>query len=201
MIILEHEQGTDEWFAARLGKPSGSNCKRLITATGSRSTQFDGYVAELAYELYSGAVTDVFVTEWMARGTAVEPEARNMFALQTNEDVVETGFILSDCESFGCSPDALVGKHGGLEIKVPKPITHTKYIQNPDSLAADYKQQIAMCLLVTGRKHWDIFSYHETMPDVLVRVERDEKYIAKLEGAVADCVAQVDRLLKKMKGE
>jgi len=39
------------------------------------------------------------------------------------------------------------------------------------------------------------------MPEVLVRVERDEKYIAKLEGAVADCVAQVDRLLKKMKGE
>ena len=111
MIILEHEQGTDDWFAARLGKPSG------------------------------------------------------------------------------------------LEIKVPKPITHTKYIQNPNLLAADYKQQIAMCLLVTGRKHWDIFSYHETMPDVLVRVERDEKYIAKLEGAVADCVAQVDRLLKKMKGE
>tara|TARA_R110002126_G_scaffold112365_1_gene250572 strand:- start:656 stop:1261 length:606 start_codon:yes stop_codon:yes gene_type:complete len=201
MIILEHEQGTDEWFAARLGKPSGSNCKRLITATGSRSTQFDGYVAELAYELYSGSVTDVFVTEWMARGTAVEPEARGMFALQTTEDVVETGFILSDCESFGCSPDALVGKHGGLEIKVPKPITHTKYIQNPNLLAADYKQQIAMCLLVTGRKHWDIFSYHETMPDVLVRVERDEKYIAKLEGAVADCVGQTNELLEKIKGE
>jgi len=34
MIILDHEQGTEEWFAARLGKPSASNFAKLITQTG-----------------------------------------------------------------------------------------------------------------------------------------------------------------------
>ena len=38
MIILDHEQGTEEWFAARLGKPSASNFSKLITATGKPSS-------------------------------------------------------------------------------------------------------------------------------------------------------------------
>jgi hypothetical protein len=39
------------------------------------------------------------------------------------------------------------------------------------------------------------------MPDVSIRVKRDEKYIEKLEGAVAQCVEQTNELLGKMKGE
>ena len=50
MIILDHEQGTEEWFAARLGKPSASNFGKLITATGKPSTSADGYINQLIAE-------------------------------------------------------------------------------------------------------------------------------------------------------
>ena len=38
MIILDHEQGTEEWLAARRGKPSASMFSKLITMTGKPSS-------------------------------------------------------------------------------------------------------------------------------------------------------------------
>ena len=50
MIILDHEQGSDEWFAARLGRPSASMFNKLITSTGKPSTSAGKYIDELVDE-------------------------------------------------------------------------------------------------------------------------------------------------------
>ena len=50
MIILDHEQGSEEWLAARLGKPSASSFSKLITQTGKPSSSADGYINELIAE-------------------------------------------------------------------------------------------------------------------------------------------------------
>ena len=51
---------------------------------------------------------------------------------------------------------------------------------------------------ITKRDWWDFFAYHPEMPHVLVRVERDDEYIAKLaievQGAVAEILNQVEKL-------
>ena len=199
MIILDHEQGTEEWFAARLGKPSASNFSKLITATGKPSASADGYINQLIAERLTGQSEPFYQNEHMARGTELEPEAREAYEFITGEDVVEHGFILDDSGEFGCSPDGLsFSGMTGLEIKCPAANTMVKYLRNPESLWKAYYQQIQGCMLVTGAVAWDAFAYHPEMPHVIVTVERNEEYINQLaeqvKSAVNVILTEVERL-------
>ena len=201
MIILDHEQGSPEWLAARLGKPSASMFSKLITQTGKPSSSAHDYVTELIAERLTGKSEPFHVTEWMERGTALEPEAREAYEFISGNDVIETGFILDTSFEFGCSPDGLIleGESlGGLEIKAPKSKTMVSYLMNPQVGVKKYWQQIQGCMWITKRDWWDFFAYHPEMPHVLVRVDRDEEYIAKLaievEKAVAEILNQVEKL-------
>ena len=198
MIILDHEQGTDEWLAARLGKPSASGFGKLITVTGKPSTSAVGYINQLIAERFVGKSEPFYVNDHMARGTELEPEAREAYEFITGKEVIEFGFILDDSKEFGCSPDGFVGTDGGLEIKCPAATTMVKYLRDPQALVKAYYQQIQGCLWITDSQWWDAFAYHPEMPHVLVRVERDEEFINKLavevEAAVIEIKNQVEQL-------
>ena len=198
MIILDHEQGTEEWLASRLGRPSASGFSKLITATGKPSSSASGYIHELIAERLTGESTPFHVTEWMERGTKLEPEAREAYEFITDNEVLETGFIVDPSFEFGCSPDGLINGDGGLEIKCPAPKTMVSYLADEQVGVRKYWQQIQGCMWITKRGWWDFFAYHPEMPHVLVRVERDDDYIAKLatevDKAVAEIVNQVELL-------
>ena len=202
MIILDHEQGSPEWLSARLGKPSASMFSKLITQTGKPSTSADDYINELISERLRGKSEPFYVTEWMQRGTELEPEAREAYEFISGNEVLETGFILDTDWEFGCSPDGLILENGdslgGLEIKCPAPRTMVSYLRDPQVGVKKYWQQIQGCMWITRRGWWDFFAYHPEMPHVLVRVERDDDYIAKLatevDKAVAEIVNQVELL-------
>ena len=202
MRVIDHEQGTQEWLQSRLGCPSGSGFDRLITSSGKASTQADGYINQLIAELLTGETTEVKVTEWMQRGTDLEPFARNFYELMSGNEVQEVGFCKHD-EPMECgvSPDGLIGTDGGLEIKCPTPATHIAYLR-AGVLPSKYKQQVQGCMWVTGRDWWDFMSYHERMPALIVRVERDDDYIKLLAEEVSKAVdtiqSEVNRL-RKMK--
>ena len=189
MIILDHEQGSDEWFAARLGRPSASMFNKLITSTGKPSTSAGKYIDELVDERLNGVRVPVYVNEHMARGSFLEPEAREYYSFITEQKVTEYGFILDDSEEFGCSPDGLVDKNGGLEIKCPADSTIIGYHRNNKSFITKYKQQIMGCMMITGAEWWDLMAYSETIPHLIIRVERDEEYIEKL-------AAEIDKAVK-----
>tara|TARA_B110000285_G_scaffold31167_1_gene32096 strand:+ start:368 stop:967 length:600 start_codon:yes stop_codon:yes gene_type:complete len=199
MIILDHQQGTEEWFAARLGKPSASNFGKLITATGKPSSSADGYINQLIAERLTGKSEPFYVNDHMARGTELEPEAREAYEFITGKEVVEFGFILDDSNQFGCSPDGFVGTDGGLEIKCPAATTMVKYLRDPQTLVKAYYQQIQGCLWVTDSQWWDAFAYHPEMPHVLVRVERDEEFITKLAVEVEAAVIEIKNQMEKLK--
>jgi len=201
MIILDHEQGTEEWFAARLGKPSASNFGKLITVTGKPSTSAVGYINQLIAERLTGKSEPFYQNDHMARGTELEPEAREAYEFITGYSVTERGFILGDSKEFGCSPDGIIEffeDNAGIEIKCPAATTMVKYLRDPQTLVKAYYQQIQGCLWITDSQWWDAFAYHPEMPHVLVRVERDEEFITKLavevEAAVIDIKNQVEQL-------
>ncbi len=198
MIILDHEQGTEEWLAARLGKPSASGFARLITQTGKPSTQSTKYIAQLVAENIRGCSEPVYVNEWMQRGTELEPEAREAYEFITSNNVIETGFIVTPDFAYGCSPDGLIDDEGGLEIKCPAPTTHAEYMINPQEGVKKYWQQIQGCMWITNRLWWDFFSYHPEMPHVLVRVKRDDDYVAKLATEVNNAVAEIANQVEKL---
>lgn len=188
MIVLEHEQGSNEWFAARLGRPSASMFSKFITSAGKASTSADSYINELIAERLTGLRVPIYVNEHMERGTRLEPEAREMYEFITDQKVTEYGFILDDSEEFGCSPDGLVGEDGGIEIKCPADSTMIGYHRNNKSFINKYKQQIMGCMMITGRSWWDLMAYSETIPHLIVRVERDDEYIEKLAAEIQKAV-------------
>jgi len=202
VIILGHEQGSDEWLADRLGVPSASMFSKLITSTGKPSSSADGYINTLGAERVTGKSTPYFVSEAMNTGTEREPEARAAYEFLTDHHVSQVGFVLHDSREYGCSPDGLVedsltGEEGGLEIKCPQQDTQFGYLRDHQSGVKKYYQQIQGCMMVTDRKWWDFFSYHPGMDHVLVRVERNDEYIAKMREQVLLAVATIKIQLEK----
>ena len=183
MIILDHEQGTEEWLAARRGKPSASMFSKLITMTGKPSSSAIGYIDELVAEVITGE-TEHFSNSHTERGTALEPEARESYEFITDNEVLECGFIVDKTFSYGCSPDGLVTEKGqsvgGLEIKCPAAKMQASYWRDPTLAVKKYWCQIQGCMWLTGRDWWDLFTYHPKMPHVLVRVDRDDEFIEKM---------------------
>ena len=198
MIILTDEQGSPEWLASRLGRPSASMFSNLITTSGKPSSSAKKYIAEMVAERLTGRSKPFYTNDHMERGNFLEPEAREAYEFITDLEVVETGFILHDSEEFGCSPDGLVANDGGLEIKCPSDGVHAGYLID-GKVPTKYYQQVQGCMWVTGRDWWDFMSYHPEMPHLLVRAHRNEKYIEamaeQVEAAVETIVKETERLV------
>ena len=190
MRIIDCEQGSDEWLSARLGVPSASQFSKIVTGKGGKSTQVEAYINQLVAEELTGETTFVYVNEHMKRGTELEPDARELYEALTGNAVQELGFCLHDTVNAGCSPDGLVGEDGGLEIKCPAPATHVEWVK-AGVVPSKHLQQIMGCLWITGRSWWDFMSYHPTMKPLIVRVERDEEYIAALAEHVTNAAFKI----------
>lgn len=174
MRIIDCEQGSPEWFAARLGKPTASEFDKIITAGGKASTQADGLMHKLLAELITGKPAVFTESDWMKRGKEFEAEARDFLAFQTDTEIRQIGFVTTDCGSFGCSPDGMYAE-GGCELKCPSPAVHVSYLL-AGRLPSEYVPQVQGSMLVTGAPWWDFVSYHPDMPPLILRIERDEAY-------------------------
>jgi len=181
VIPLDIEQGSDEWFKARAGIPTGSCFGRILTPSGSLSDQRDKYIDDLCGDWLMGKPDpDDFKSYWMDRGNRLEPDARSFYSFTHNVKVEQVGFCYLDVlRRFGVSPDGLVGTVGGLEIKCPKKGTHVRNLRL-QYMPKVYIPQVQGCMWVCKRKWWDFMSFHPEMPPMIVRVHRDSEYITKL---------------------
>ena len=167
--------------------------------TGKPSASADGYINQLLGERLTGKSEPHYTSEAMILGTEREPLARADYEFITGNKVDQFGFILDDSQSYGCSPDGLIGDEGGLEVKCPAQTTQAGYWRDKQSGVKKYYQQIQGCMWVTGRKWWDFFSYHPDMPHVLVRVDRNEEYIEKLSQQVLLATTTIEKEMGKRK--
>ena len=202
MIILDLEQGSDEWFAARLGIPTASRFKDIVTPTkGEKSKSYKSYMYELIAERLTKGREDFFKSEWMERGNEVEPLARASYEFIHEVEVKQVGMILNDERTIGISPDGLIDDNGGLEIKCPKPSTVVKYMLD-GGLPLEYKPQVMGSLMVSEREYWDFLAFHPSMDFFELRVYRDEEYIKKMDQHIKDFVDELQNnfeILNKVK--
>jgi putative phage-type endonuclease len=187
MRIINVEQRSPEWFAARLGVPSASNFAKVITPGGKKSTQVEGYLNRLVADILTGRSEQQEANEAMQRGTELEPEARSYYELIAGP-VEEVGFCIHD-DGFGCSPDGVVGD-GLLEIKCPLAHTHVEYLRE-GVIPSIYIPQVQGQMLVMDKKWCDFLSYHPDMKPLLVRVERDDKFCNTLHEALKELVESI----------
>jgi len=189
MIKLNVEQGSDEWYQARLGIPTSSAFDKIITPTGKLSASSVDYRNILLAEYLDGP-RESYSTDAMLRGQELEPEARRLYEFTTGNQVEQVGLVYKDKEKLvSCSPDGLVGD-GGIEIKCPLVHTHIGYLLG-NELPKKYKQQVQGSLWVTGQKWWDFMSYFPGKPPLIVRVERDEPYIELIDKCMNTFISEL----------
>ena len=198
MKILDFEQGSEEWFKARLGIPTASRFKDIVTPSkGDKSKSYKSYMYELIAEKLTNEKEDFFKTEWMQRGNEVEPLARASYEFIHEVKVKEVGIILNDAQTIGASPDGLIGDIGGIEIKCPKPSTMVKYMIN-GNLPLEYKTQVMGSLWISEREWWDFLAFHPSMDFFEVRVYRDEEYIKNMAQHINDFVDELHNNYEKI---
>jgi putative phage-type endonuclease len=202
-IIKDIEQGSDEWLKLRLGVATASNFDKIITSTGKESESLKKYASQLATELMLETPEPSFKNDVMARGNEVEPLARDAYQEQTFNVVEQITMFKSDCGNFGYSPDGIVNDDGLVEIKCPLATTHFKYLLD-NKMPSDYWQQVQAGLWVSQRKWIDFVSYNSYFKDkklFVIRVERDEEYIAKLTELANKVILIRDEYLNKLEGK
>lgn len=190
------EQRTEDWFAARAGRATASNFKKVLAKVKSgEAADRRNYRAQLVVERLTGKADEGFENAAMRWGTEQEPFARIAYIAQTGNIVEEVGFIKHPTLQAGCSPDGLIGLDGGIEIKCPTKATHLDALK-AQAMPPEHMAQVQGCMWITGRKWWDFVSYHPDFPEPLqlfiTRVERDEKYIKNLEHEIIEFLACVD---------
>lgn len=191
MIRADFDQGSAAWVEARLGLPTASQFHRIITPTTMKpSASAVGYRHELLAEWLMGEPLEVMDEGFMERGMMLEDGARRFYEMMRETDVERVGFLWREDRRCGCSPDGLVGDRGGVEIKCPSPGIHVSYLLGGPG--DKYRAQIQGCLWIAERDWWDFLSYHPTMPPALIRVERDEPFIAALADAVTRFCDELD---------
>ena len=199
-------QGSDEWFAVRLGKITASRLNDLMKKTKyGESTYKTRLRMELAIERITGKPSgDTFMNKAMHDGIEREPDARLLFEASTGKEVALCGsFDHPDVVNTSASPDGLLrGENAVLEIKCPTHVTHAKNLM-AKGMDSRYINQIQWQMACTESTHGYFASYHPDFPPELrlkyVRVERDDKIIAELEKAVRDFDIEIEDLITKIK--
>lgn len=179
MIHIECVQGQEVWHWNRLGIPTASQFSRIMTqkkreyAAGART-----YRNELLAEWILGIPHGVDASGFMDRGSNMEERAVAYYEMRFDVETTPGGVCLRDDRKAAASPDRLVGKKRGLEIKILSAHKHVEALLAPPD---DYYAQVQGNLWITGREGWDLLLFNPGLPSLVIPFERDEKYIADFE--------------------
>jgi hypothetical protein len=139
MNLLNIEQGSHEWFAARTGAATGSRIREALSTlsrasqgykAGDRSAESRKYMLQLALERITGEVVRHHVTPEMDWGTEHEPHAVRAYEAVTEAACRKVGIAVHpSIPMFMASPDRYIGSDGVLEVKCPTSMVHLEYLR------------------------------------------------------------------------
>ncbi len=197
-------QGTDSWFEARLGKVTASRVADVLATlkTGEAASRRN-YRMELVCQRLTGQREEGYTNSHMERGIELEPIARSLYEFKQGVTVTEIGFVdHPSIEMAGASPDGLVGLYGLIEIKCPTPANHVDTLLSGKA-PSKYIPQMQWQMACTGARWCDFVSYcpalGENLELFIVRVDRDDEYIAETENVVKLFLTEVADLTKQLK--
>lgn len=195
--VVDAEQRSPAWFAARLGRLTGSKAKDILAkvAKGEAAARRD-YRMQLALERLTGELEEEsYVNADMQRGIDLEPQAFVAYEAATGHVAQRSGFVSHDVHMAGCSLDGHIGDFEGLlEVKCPRPANHFRYLRG-GVLPDEHRAQVFHNLWVTGAAWADFVSFCPKFPRPLFvfRVERDETAIQVYEQAALAFLKEVDQ--------
>ena len=162
------EQGSSEWFAARLAKVTASRIGDVLskTKTGWGASRYS-YMGELIAEKLTGRLNETFTTSAMQWGRDTEAKARAAYEFKYDKQITQVGFIEHPRLQgwAGASPDGLV-EDGLIEIKCPSTITHLDTISS-GNVPTRYMLQMQWQMECTQREWCDFVSWDPRLPENL----------------------------------
>lgn len=200
MEIFDFEQGSGDWFSARLGLPTASEFATVLAKgkDGGDSKTRKTYLYKLAGEIITGEPMESYSSAHMERGKAMEDEAREAYAFIANVEPQRVGFIRNG--RAGASPDSLIGNDGLVEIKTKSSHLMVETIIK-DSFPPEHHAQCQGQLWIAEREWIDIAVYWPGFPLFVKRATRDEAFIKRLSEAVSEFNTELDEIVSRVLGQ
>jgi putative phage-type endonuclease len=202
--VVDAEQRSAEWFAARAGRLTGSRASDMLATikTGEAAARRDLRTQLVVERLTGQPQEDNFINAAMQWGIDHEADAFSAYEAQSGNLARRTGFLAHTDLMVGCSLDGDVDDFGGIvEIKCPKSATHYGYLKTGD-VPANHKPQILHNLWVSGAAWCDFVSFDPRFPAehrlFVCRVPRVDLDVLAYEKTVEKFLAEVDAELAAM---
>lgn len=203
--VVEAEQRSPEWFAARLGRLTGSVAGDMVAtiksgeAAGRRNLRLKLVLERLTQRSQDSE----FISPAMQAGIDREPLAFAAYEAMTGDVVTRVGFLAHTAHMAGCSPDGYLGDFGKvLSIKCRQPAAHYDFLRTATIQAAALAQ-IRHELWMTGADAADYFSWNPDFPDALqariVTVRRADASIPEYEDRALAFLAEVEREIEAVR--
>lgn len=196
--IIDCDQGSPDWYTARMGIPTASEFKTIIgiKKEAREKVTRHNYMLKLAGEILTGEPMENYVNGHMERGKLMEEEARELYAFTADQEPQRVGFIRNG--NTGCSPDSLVGNDGALEIKTTLPHMLADLILK-DQFPPEYRAQCQGVLWIAEREWIDLSVYWPRMPRFVKRAYRDEPFIKELSAAVDQFNDELNEMVTRLR--
>lgn len=165
-------QGSPEWWAARLGKLTGS--KAACIMGDLKTAGLASYVMDVAWERVHGERDEGYRNAAMERGKELEPEAREWLAFDRGLHVTPVGFLQHpELDFVGASPDSLVDEDAILEIKCP---LHKAWmeVKRTRRVPSEYRWQVRWEMWCAGRSRAHFLCYHPIGGGIVVPFGLDD---------------------------
>lgn len=196
--MIEIEQRTEDWYAARLGKVTASSLYKVLakTKTGYGADR-GNYMTQLVLERVTGTKADSYTNASMQWGIDQEPFARAAYEAAKGLLVDEVGFVQHPTIAMaGASPDGLVGDDGMVEIKCPDSKTALECWLSEDPVESKYFAQMQWQMRCADRAWCDYVVFDPRMPIkaqlFIHRVNRNDTWIKVTEMEVEKFLDEVD---------
>lgn len=176
------EQHSAEWFEIKHGKIGGTRAKELFVKT---DTLFYKLLAE-HIEPFDEDADESFQSEAMERGNFLEPQARVELQKYIGLEFLECGWIQSENELMGISPDGITKDLTiQCEIKCPQPMAHLKMCVS-NEIPLEYINQCVHAFTANGKLETLYFASYR--PECIIKplfVKKLTRYSLVNNGTIA----------------
>ena len=199
-------QGSDEWRKLRAGKVTASNFSDAIARIKNGDPAYDRkqYMYKVVAERLLGRPLEDVTggLYWINWGKAHEDQAADQLAAELGVTLELVGFITTDDDWLGCSPDRIVANgprnaRVGVEIKCPAPWTIIDYLLN--GLGDKYKAQLQGQMLIGGFDLIHFYAWYPGLPAFHIITERDQAYILTLRAELGKFCEDVEQAVGRIR--
>lgn len=200
-IVIDCEQRSEDWYAARAGRLTGSAAYDAMKTikSGAFGAGRKHQRMKLALERIIGKPQESpYLSLAMQHGIDKEPMALARYEAESGLILARPGFLQHTEVLAGCSLDAAIMNGdrivGIVEGKAPESATHFEYLRTR-TIPEEYQWQCVHNLWMSGAEWCDFCSFDDRFPEDLqylcVRMHADAKAIRAYEIAALRFLAEV----------